>query len=223
MVIVNTKNLTKTYQTHGNIVKAVDNVNIEIEKGEYVAICGQSGAGKSTLMHLLGGLDIPSSGEVNIGGTALFELDEKQRTIFRRKKIGFVFQSFHLLPYLSVWENIILPVSLDNKKVDEDFVMELLEVLELEDKKKNCPEELSGGQQQRVGIARALITHPTILIADEPTGNLDSKSSERVMKLLRRSCEIYQQTLLIVTHNEQIAQAADRIIEIVDGKIVEGV
>lgn len=224
MIVVEARNLTKIYRSRGNsapenIVRAVDHVNLNIEKGEYVAICGQSGAGKSTLMHLLGGLEQPDSGEVLIEGVSLSELDERQKTVFRRKKIGFVFQSFHLLPYLSVWENVILPVSLDDRTADEEFVGELLETLGLTEKRENRPEELSGGQRQRVAIARALVTRPAILIADEPTGNLDSLSGDHVMNLLRKSCTLYGQTLLVVTHNEQIAKNADRIIRIKDGSI----
>ena len=222
MVMVEAKHLTKTYQAHGNPVKAADNINLEIEKGEYAAICGQSGAGKSTLMHLLGGLDEPDSGEVIIDGISFYALDKEQKAIFRRKKIGFVFQSFHLLPYLSVWENIILPLSLDHREAELPFLEHILNTLGLEDKKNSLPEELSGGQRQRAAIARAFITRPSILIADEPTGNLDSRSGKNVMDLLKKSHEIYGQTLLVVTHNEQIANEADRIIRISDGKILGG-
>ena len=220
MMTLKTKDLTKTYQANGNVVKAVDGVNIEVEKGEYIAVCGQSGAGKSTLMHLLGGLDRPTSGEVTIDGISIYGLDEKQRTVFRRNKIGFVFQAFNLLPYLTVWENMILPLSLGHKPADVDFLNQILETLGLADKKSSRPDELSGGQRQRVAIARALITHPSVIIADEPTGNLDSQSSGNVMGLLRESCKVYKQTLLVVTHNEQIAEKADRIIRMKDGRIV---
>lgn len=220
MVILKAKDLTKTYQMHGNTVKAVDKINLEIEAGEYIAICGQSGAGKSTLMHLLAGLDQPSSGEVIIDGTSISQLNEKQRVIFRRQKIGFVFQTFHLIPYLSVWENIILPLSLDHKQVDVDFLDHILNTLNLRGKKDSRPEQLSGGQRQRVAIARALIIRPSILIADEPTGNLDSQSGRNVMDLIRKSSDVYNQTLLVVTHNEQIAEEANRIIRMLDGKIV---
>lgn len=220
VMTLKTKDLTKTYQANSNMVKAVDGVNIEVEKGEYIAVCGQSGAGKSTLMHLLGGLDLPTSGDVTIDGISVYGLDEKQRTVFRRNKIGFVFQAFNLLPYLTVWENIILPLSLGRKPADPDFLDQILETLGLGEKKSSRPDELSGGQRQRVAIARALITHPSILIADEPTGNLDSQSSANVMQMLKKSCEVYKQTLLVVTHNEQIAEKADRIIWMKDGRIV---
>ncbi len=220
MMILKTKDLTKTYQANGNVVKAVDGVNIEVGKGEYIAVCGQSGAGKSTLMHLLGGLDRPTSGEVTIDGISIYGLDEKRRTVFRRDKIGFVFQAFNLLPYLTVWENIILPLSLGHKPADADFLNQILETLGLVEKRSSRPDELSGGQRQRVAIARALITHPSVIIADEPTGNLDSRSGGNVMGLLRESCKAYKQTLLVVTHNEQIAEKADRIIWMKDGRIV---
>lgn len=219
MIIIKAKDLTKTYQAYGNEIKAVDKINLEVEAGEYIAICGQSGAGKSTFMHLLGGLDQPTSGEVIIDGVSIYGLDEKQRTIFRRNKIGFVFQTFNLLPYLTVWENIILPLSLGRKPADTDDLCQILETLGLNEKADSRPDELSGGQRQRVAIARALITHPAVLIADEPTGNLDSRSSENVMLLLRKSCDVFKQTLLVVTHNEQIAKKADRMIRIKDGRI----
>lgn len=214
--------LSKIYQMQEDIVIAVDNINMTIESGEYIAICGQSGAGKSTLMHLLGGLDKPSSGKVYIEGASLYELDEKQRTIFRRRKIGFVFQAFNLIPFLTVRENIILPLGLDGRRTDVPFLDDIMDLLHISDKKDCYPQQLSGGQQQRAAIARALITKPSIIIADEPTGNLDNGSSEDVMRLLRKSCETYKQTLLVVTHNEKIAKEAERVIRIVDGKIVQG-
>lgn len=218
MEILKTVDLTKHYANNGIVTKAVDKVNISISKGEYVAIIGQSGAGKSTLLNLLGGLDKPDSGQVIINGSSIY--DKENLTIFRRRNIGFIFQAYNLIPFLNVWENIILPLGLDGKKLDKPFLDELLENLELVSKKGAYPEELSGGQQQRVAIARALIMKPAIILADEPTGNLDSKTGNKVFQLLLDVCKRYQQTLIIVTHNELITEEADKVVRIVDGSAI---
>ena len=217
--ILETKDLCKTYGKGQNQVKAVDCINIEIAQGEFVAVIGKSGSGKSTLLHLLGGLDNPTSGDVMIGGNAISSLKEEELTVFRRRKIGFIFQAFNLVPSLNVWENIVLPIGLDSSKVDEDFVKDIIHTLELDDKIKSLPNTLSGGQQQRVAIARALSMKPDIVLADEPTGNLDSKTSSEVISLLKMSIEKYGQTLVMITHDEEIAQLADRIIVLEDGKV----
>ncbi|MEQ8156350.1 MAG: ABC transporter ATP-binding protein [Clostridiaceae bacterium] len=219
--ILRTENLYKTYGARQNIVNAVQNANISIEQGEFVAIVGKSGSGKSTLLHMLGGLDTPSKGNVYIKNQDIFKLKEDEIAVFRRKKIGFIFQTFNLVSSLNVWENIILPIGLDGKKVDEVFVKDIIETLGLEQKLQNFPNTLSGGQQQRVAIARALASKPDIIMADEPTGNLDSKTSDEVIGLLKMSAQKYGQTLVMITHDEDIAQIADRIILIEDGKVVE--
>ena len=219
MEILKTTDLTKYYSHNGTVTKAVDHVNISICKGEYVSIIGQSGAGKSTLLNLLGGLDKPDAGKVFIKGTSIYD-EGKNLTVFRRRNIGFIFQSYNLMPFLNVWENIILPAGIDGKSLDKAFACELLERLELSAKKSSFPEELSGGQQQRVAIARALIMKPSIVLADEPTGNLDSKTGSKVFRLLLDVCKRFDQTLLIVTHNEMLAREADTIIRVVDGAAV---
>ncbi|OFI01383.1 putative ABC transporter ATP-binding protein [Clostridium acetireducens DSM 10703] len=222
MEILKTKSLKKYYGAGESLVKALDSIDLSINEGEFTAIVGTSGSGKSTLLHLLGGLDRPTEGEVIIEGKSIFSMKDDELAIFRRRKIGFVFQSYNLIPVLNVWENIVLPIGLDNKKVDEDYVKELMETLNIYNKKDNLPNTLSGGQQQRVAIARALSTRPSIVLADEPTGNLDSKTGQEVMNLLKVSVKKYHQTLVMITHNEKIAQMADRIIRIEDGKLIGG-
>lgn len=219
--ILQTIHLSKSYGTGENQIKAVQDANIQVERGEFVAIIGKSGSGKSTLLHMLGGLDHPTSGKVLIGGKDLFSLKEDRLAVFRRRKIGFIFQSFNLISSLNVWENIVFPLGLDGKEPDERFVKELVDTLDLREKIHNMPNTLSGGQQQRVAIARALSTRPDILLADEPTGNLDSKTSQEVVGLLKMSVERYGQTLVMITHDEDIAQVADRILVIEDGKVAE--
>lgn len=220
MSILKVSELTKQYGTGESMVHALDGVELAVEKGEFVAIVGTSGSGKSTLLHLLGGLDRPTSGTVTVDGRELFTLNEEQLTIFRRRKIGFVFQSYNLVPVLNVLENIILPIRLDGRTVDDDYVQQIVQVLGLEQKLDRLPGQLSGGQQQRVAIARALAAKPAILLADEPTGNLDSKTSQDVMGLLKVTGQRFGQTIVMITHNEEIAQLADRIIRIEDGRIV---
>lgn len=219
--ILKTKNLCKYYGNGENEVKALQDVNIEIERGEFVAVVGKSGSGKSTLLHMLGGLDHPTDGKVYIGKKNIFSYKEDELAVFRRRKIGFIFQSFNLISSLNVWENIIFPISLDGKKIDEAFLKDIIQTLELEKKLHNLPNTLSGGQQQRVAIARAIASKPEILLADEPTGNLDSKTSAEVMGMLKMSVEKYGQTLVMITHDEDIAQIADRILVIEDGKVAE--
>ena len=220
MSILEAKDLEKIYGKGENSVHALDGVNLEVSKGEFLAIVGTSGSGKSTLLHMLGGLDRPSSGEVLINGVNIFNLKDDELTIFRRRKIGFVFQAFNLVPVLNVYENVVLPLELDGEKVDKAYVDEILETLMLSAKKKSLPNQLSGGQQQRVAIARALAFRPAIILADEPTGNLDSKTGQDVLSLLKISAEKYSQTIVMITHNDEIAQMADRIIRIEDGRIV---
>lgn len=219
--ILKTKNLCKYYGNGENEVKALQDVNIEIERGEFVAVVGKSGSGKSTLLHMLGGLDHPTDGKVYIGKKNIFSYKEDELAVFRRRKIGFIFQSFNLISSLNVWENIIFPISLDGKKIDEAFLKDIIQTLGLEKKLHNLPNTLSGGQQQRVAIARAIASKPEILLADEPTGNLDSKTSAEVMGMLKISVEKYGQTLVMITHDEDIAQIADRILVIEDGKVAE--
>ena len=219
--ILKTKNLCKYYGSGENEVKALQDVNIEIERGEFVAVVGKSGSGKSTLLHMLGGLDHPTDGKVYIGKKKIFSYKEDELAVFRRRKIGFIFQSFNLISSLNVWENIIFPISLDGRKVDEAFLKDIIQTLGLEKKLHNLPNTLSGGQQQRVAIARAIASKPEILLADEPTGNLDSKTSAEVMGMLKMSVEKYGQTLVMITHDEDIAQIADRILVIEDGKVAE--
>lgn len=219
--ILKTVDLNKHYGEGDSIVKAIDNNNIEIEQGEFVAIVGKSGSGKSTLLHMLGALDRPTSGKVFIDGKDVFSLKDDDMAVFRRRNIGFIFQYYNLLTALNVWENIVLPIGLDNKKVDKEFIDDILRTLGLESKKDSLVSTLSGGQQQRVAIARALASRPSIIFADEPTGNLDSKTEEEVISLLRLSANKYNQTLVIITHDEHIAQMADRTIFISDGKVLE--
>ncbi len=220
MAILQTKDLKKYYGSGDTQVKALDGVNLSVEQGEFVAIVGTSGSGKSTLLHMLGGLDQPTSGSVMVDGKDIFSLKDEALTIFRRRKIGFVFQSYNLVPVLSVWENIILPIQLDGNKVDTEYVRQVIETLGLEKKLKNLPNQLSGGQQQRVAIARALAAKPAIVLADEPTGNLDSKTSQDVLGLMKVTGQKFSQTMVMITHNEEIAQMADRIVRIEDGRIV---
>ena len=220
MTILETRDLKKYYGTGDTQVKALDGVDLNIQQGEFVAIVGTSGSGKSTLLHMLGGLDRPTSGTVTVDGKDIFALKDEALTIFRRRKIGFVFQSYNLVPVLSVWENIVLPVELDGRKVDEAYVEEVIATLGLEKKLRNLPGQLSGGQQQRVAIARALATKPAILLADEPTGNLDSRTSQDVLGLMKVTGQKFAQTMVMITHNEEIAQMADRIVRIEDGRIV---
>lgn len=222
MSILKTRDLKKYYGKGESLVKAIDDNNIEIKEGEFVAIVGKSGSGKSTLLHMVGGLDRPTEGKVFIDGKDIFSLKDEQLAIFRRRKIGFIFQYYNLIPSLNVWENIVLPIGLDNKAVDKDFVNDIISSLGLSSKKESLPNTLSGGQQQRVAIARALATRPSIILADEPTGNLDSKTSDEVMSLLKGMIKKYSQTLVMITHDETIAQMADRVIYIEDGKVIKG-
>ncbi len=221
MKILQASNLTKIYGSGENEVHALDGINFSVEKGEFVAIVGTSGSGKSTLLHMLGGLDRPTGGSVEVDGKEIFSLKDEELTIFRRRKIGFVFQNYNLVPVLNVYENIVLPVQLDGKTPDASYIDSIIETLGLERKLENLPNNLSGGQQQRVAIARALASKPAIILADEPTGNLDSKTSQDVLGLLKVTSQKYGQTIVMITHNEEIAQLADRIIRIEDGKIVE--
>ena len=220
MSILKTINLVKMYGQEPNIVKALDNVSIEINEGEFVAIIGTSGSGKSTLLNMLGGLDKPTSGETIICNKTISRLNDEEMTIFRRRNIGFVFQNYNLVPILNVYENIVLPIELDGSKIDTNYVDSIINTLGLNDKLTNMPNNLSGGQQQRVAIARALATKPAIILADEPTGNLDSKTGMDVIGLLKMTSQKFNQTIVMITHNEEIAQLADRIIRIEDGKVV---
>ena len=222
MNILSVKNLKKYYNAGENTVKALDGVDLDVCKGEFLAIVGTSGSGKSTLLHMLGGLDNPTSGEVIIDGRHISGLLRDELTIYRRRKIGFVFQNYNLLPLMNVYENIVLPIKLDGIKPDNDYIEEILKLLNLEDKKYFMPNQLSGGQQQRVALARALAIKPAIILADEPTGNLDSRTSQDVLGLIKVSSQNLAQTIVMITHNEEIAQMADRIIRIEDGKIVKG-
>ena len=221
MTILETKDLRKFYGSGDTQVKALDGVDLSVENGEFVAIVGTSGSGTSTLLHMLGGLDRPTSGAVLVDGKDIFSLKDEELTIFRRRKIGFVFQSYNLVPVLSVYENIVLPIQLDGGKVDQSYVNQVIEALGLEQKLQNLPSQLSGGQQQRVAIARALATKPAIILADEPTGNLDSKTSQDVLSLMKVTGQKFAQTMVMITHNEEIAQMADRIVRIEDGRIVK--
>lgn len=222
MAILQTENLKKYYGSGDTQVRALDGVDLAVENGEFVAIVGTSGSGKSTLLHMLGGLDRPTSGRVTVDGKDIFSLKDEALTIFRRRKIGFVFQSYNLVPVLSVYENIVLPVELDGRRPDQDYLQEVIAVLGLEKKRKSRPNQLSGGQQQRVAIARALAAKPAILLADEPTGNLDSRTSQDVLGLMKVAGQKFSQTMVMITHNEEIAQMADRIVRIEDGRIVSG-
>ena len=222
MEILKTENLKKTYGSGEAKVEALRGVNLTVNKGEFLSIVGTSGSGKSTLLHMLGGLDRPSSGKVIIDGKDIFSLKDEELTIFRRRKIGFVFQAFNLVPVMSVYENIVLPIELDGKKTNQEFVNEIINTLGLSEKTKSYPSQLSGGQQQRVAIARALASAPAIILADEPTGNLDSKTTQDVMGLLKVTSQKFAQTIVMITHNDEIAQLADRSIRIEDGLIVRG-
>ena len=220
MGILETNNLKKYYGSGDTMVKALDGVNFSVENGEFIAIIGTSGSGKSTLLHMIGGLDRPTSGTVKVAGKEIFSLKDDALTIFRRRKIGFIFQSYNLVPVLNVYENIVLPIELDGNKVDKAHIDNIVDTLGLTSKTNSLPNQLSGGQQQRVAIARALATKPAIILADEPTGNLDSKTSLDVLGLLKITSDKFKQTIVMITHNEEIAQMADRIIRIEDGRIV---
>ena len=221
MEIIRTENLTKIYGSGENQVVALDNVSLSVEKGEFLAIIGASGSGKSTLLHILGGVDVPTSGKVYVNGQDVYAQNEEQLAIFRRRQVGLIYQFYNLIPVLNVVENITLPVLMDGRKVNEDRLNELLEVLSLTERKNNLPNQLSGGQQQRVSIGRALMNAPSVVLADEPTGNLDSRNSQEIVELLKYSNRQYGQTLIIITHDENIALQADRIIAIEDGRIVK--
>jgi putative ABC transport system ATP-binding protein len=218
--IVQVTDLKKYYGTEPNITRALDGVTLSVAKGEFVAVVGTSGSGKSTLLHMMGGLDVPTSGSVKVRDMELSQMSDEQLTLFRRRNIGFVFQNYNLVPVLNVHENIVLPVELDGNTVDKAFMNEVIGMLGLEDKLSNMPNNISGGQQQRVSIARALITKPAIVLADEPTGNLDSRTSSDVLGLIKRTSSKFNQTIVIITHNTEIAQLADRIIRIEDGRII---
>ena len=220
MSILETRDLRKVYGTGDAQVRALDGVNLAVENGEFVAIVGTSGSGKSTLLHMLGGLDRPTGGSVLVDGKEIFSLGDEELTIFRRRKIGFVFQSYNLVPVLNVYENIVLPIQLDGRKVEGAFIGQIVKTLGLDGRLDALPSQLSGGQQQRVAIARALAAAPAILLADEPTGNLDSRTSQDVLGLLKVTSQTFAQTIVMITHNEEIAQMADRIIRIEDGRIV---
>lgn len=222
MPVLKTENLTKIYGSGETQVKALAGVDFEVKAGEFVSIVGTSGSGKTTLLHMLGGLDRPSSGKVYVEGKDIFSLKEDELTVFRRRKIGFIFQSYNLVPVLNVYENIVLPVELDGETEDKEYITQVISLLGLGNKLGNLPSQLSGGQQQRVAIARALAAKPAIILADEPTGNLDSGTSQDVLSLLKVTGEKFSQTIVMITHNEEIAQLADRIIRIEDGKIVTG-
>ncbi|WP_024834067.1 ABC transporter ATP-binding protein [Ruminiclostridium josui] len=222
MIILKTEGLRKYYGKDENLVKALDGINLEIMEGEFVAIVGTSGSGKSTLLHMLGGLDKATEGKVTVAGKEVFDLNDEQRTVFRRRNIGFIFQNYNLVPILNVYENITLPVELDGGSLDKTFIDDIIKTLGLGGKLTNLPNNLSGGQQQRVAIARALAAKPAIILADEPTGNLDSKTGLEVVGLLKMTSKRFHQTIVMITHNEEIAQLADRIIRIEDGKIVGG-
>ena len=222
MVILETKNLKKYYGEGESLVKALDGVNLKVEQGEFVSIVGTSGSGKSTLLHMLGGLDYPTEGSVYVDGKDISTLKADALAIFRRRKIGFVFQSYNLVPVLNVYENIIFPIYLDGNRIDESYINSIIETLGLESKINSLPSQLSGGQQQRVAIARALAAKPAIILADEPTGNLDSRTSQDVLGLLKVTARKFEQTIVMITHNEEIAQMADKIIRIEDGRIMTG-
>ncbi len=219
MAILKTSHLKKYYGKEESLVKALDDVNVSVEEGQFVAIIGTSGSGKSTLLNMLGGLDRPTSGSVQVENKSMETMTEEQLTVFRRQRIGFIFQNYNLVPYLTTYENIVLPVRLDGKREDKKFLEEIIHFLELEGKLSNYPSHLSGGQQQRVAIARALVSKPAIILADEPTGNLDSRTSDKVISLLKMTSEKFQQTIVMITHNPEIAEKADLKIHIEDGKI----
>ncbi len=220
MIVLQTRGLKKVYGTGEARVRALDGVDLDVEQGEFVAVVGTSGSGKSTLLHMLGGLDRPTAGTVTVDGRNIFALSDEALTVFRRRKIGFVFQAYNLVPVLSVWENIVLPVQLDGRRPDKAYLSQVVEALGLAEKLDRLPGQLSGGQQQRVAIARALAAQPAILLADEPTGNLDSKTSQDVLSLMKVTGRRFAQTMVMITHNEEIAQLADRIVRIEDGRIV---
>lgn len=221
MKILETINLKKYYGQNENITKALDGVSLTVETGEFVSIIGTSGSGKSTLLNMIGGLDVPTSGKVIVGNKDFSIMKDEQLTIFRRKNIGFIFQNYNLVPVLNVYQNIVLPIELDGKEPDEKFMSEVLHMLNLEDKLNNMPNNLSGGQQQRVAIARAIVSKPAIVLADEPTGNLDSRTSGEVLHLLKAASQKFHQTIVMITHNNELARLADRIIRLEDGKIVK--
>ncbi len=223
MEILKVENLVKTYKNGTSLINAVDKLSFSVEKGDFVAIVGASGSGKSTLLHLLGGVDRPTSGKVYVDGVDIYNMNNDALAIFRRRQIGLIYQFYNLIPILNVVENITLPCKLDGQKVDENTVNELLDILGLEKRKMHLPNELSGGQQQRVSIGRALINHPALVLADEPTGNLDSKASDEIIALLKESNEKYNQTIIVITHDAEIASVANRIITIEDGKIISDV
>lgn len=223
MEILRVENLSKIYGKGQTQVKALDNVSFKVDKGEFVAIVGASGSGKSTLLHLIGGVDRPTSGKVLIDGKDIYKYNDDELAIFRRRKVGLIYQFYNLIPILNVEENITLPLSLDNREINKQKLDELIKVLGLESRRKHLPNELSGGQQQRTSIGRAMITNPAIILADEPTGNLDSKASDEIVALLKKSNKDYKQTIVMITHNMEIAKCADRIIKIEDGKIVKEV
>ena len=220
MIVLQTRGLEKVYGTGEARVRALDSVDLDVEQGEFVAVVGTSGSGKSTLLHMLGGLDRPTAGTVEVEGRTIFALSDEALTVFRRRKIGFVFQAYNLVPVLSVWENIVLPVQLDGRRPDKAYLAQVVEALGLSEKLDRLPGQLSGGQQQRVAIARALAAQPAILLADEPTGNLDSKTSQDVLSLMKVTGRRFSQTMVMITHNEEIAQLADRIVRIEDGRVV---
>ncbi|HCT29720.1 MAG TPA: ABC transporter ATP-binding protein [Bacteroidales bacterium] len=220
MIILEAKAVKKYYGKGNNVIKAVDGLDLSVEEGEFVAVIGTSGSGKTTLLHMMGGLDRPTTGEIFIDNRDIYAMNDENLAIFRRRKVGFVFQSYNLIPVLNIWENITLPIELDAKVVDKTFIIELMKILNISDKKKSLPNQLSGGQQQRVAIARALATRPSIILADEPTGNLDSNTSLEVINLLKQSVKKYHQTLVMITHNETLAQMADRKVRIEDGKMI---
>lgn len=222
MKILTVKNLRKVYGSGETKVKALDGIDLTVERGEFVAIVGSSGSGKTTFLNMVGGLDVPSDGEIIVDGKRIQELSDDELTVFRRRKIGFIFQQYNLIQMLNVWENIILPLKLDGGRVDEEYVLEIVRLLGLSEKLTCVPGKLSGGQQQRVAIARALAAKPALVLADEPTGNLDSKTSQDVMGLLKVTGSRFHQTMIMITHNEEIAQLADRILRIEDGKIITG-
>lgn len=221
MNILETHDLKKTFKSEAGTVEAVRGIDFQVKKGEFVAVVGTSGSGKSTLLHMIGGLESPTEGLVSIEGKNLFDLSENERTVFRRRQIGFVFQEYNLVPLLNAYENVTLPIQLDGREVDEDYIDELFEILQIADRKEHMPNTLSGGEQQRVAIARALANRPAMILADEPTGSLDGRSSENLMTLLKRSVEKLNQTLVLITHDDQIAAYADRIIRIEDGLLYE--
>lgn len=223
MEILKVENLVKAYKNGDNEIRAVDNVSFSVEKGDFVAIVGASGSGKSTLLHLLGGVDRPTSGKVFIDGVDIYAMDNDPLAIFRRRQVGLIYQFYNLIPILNVEENIVLPCKLDGRKVNKEFLNDVLATLGLENRKKHLPNELSGGQQQRVSIGRAIINNPALVLADEPTGNLDSKASEEIISLLKKSCRQYKQTIIVITHDLEIAKEANRVITIEDGKIISDV